>query len=132
MPEALTIHAFNHVALQTKRLEESIAFYRDVLGFRQISRPAFNFDGAWLYNAGIQIHLIVDERAADPGSSINSRADHFAFATHDVDEMERRLQALGVQYVRRLIQDRGIPQLFFHDPDGHVIEVGGPYSAIDR
>jgi hypothetical protein len=46
--------------------------------------------------------------------------------------MEERLRALGVPYRRSRIEDRGIDQIFFRDPDGWMIEVGSDYWAMDR
>ena len=132
MPKPLTIESLNHLARPTKRLEQSLRFYVDVLGCREISRPAFSFGGAWLFLAGIQIHLIEDlQTAPDPPSAINTRETHMAFAVPDVDAMEKRLQEHGIAYKRSLIVDRGIHQIFFRDPDGHLIEVA-KYGIIDQ
>ena len=78
MPQPLPIKAVNHVGRITKRVEESREFYRDVLGFREVARPNFDFPGAWLYNYGIMIHLIYNEAAADPEGEIQTRHDHLA------------------------------------------------------
>ena len=43
MPQPLPLQAVNHVGRTTKRVEESRNFYRDVLGFREVSRPNFDF-----------------------------------------------------------------------------------------
>lgn len=131
MPPPLTIRQLNHVARPTKRLEESRRFYIDVLGAREISRPAFSFRGAWLYLAGIQIHLIEDAGAPDPPEQINTRERHMALAVDDVDAMEDVLKLHGVAYRRNLIADRGIQQIFFRDPDGHLLEIG-KYGVIDK
>ena len=127
---SLAVESLNHVALQTKRIAESIQFYVDVLGAKVISRPAFTFGGAWLYIAGIQIHLI--ELGSPEGrGEIDTRGNHISFAVPDVDAAEERLRELGVRYERKLIEDRGVHQIFFQDPDGHTIEVG-KYGLIDR
>lgn len=131
MPPPLTIRQLNHVARPTKRLEESRRFYIDILGAREISRPAFSFRGAWLYLAGIQIHLIEDAGAPDPPEQINTRERHMALAVDDVDAMEDVLKLHGVAYRRNLIADRGIQQIFFRDPDGHLLEIG-KYGVIDK
>ena len=130
MPKPLEIEHLNHVARPTKRLEESKRFYLEVLGCREISRPAFSFRGAWLFIAGIQIHLIEDvQTAPDPPPAINTRETHIAFAAPDVDAMEERLKEHGVPYKRSLIQDRGIHQIFFRDPDGHLYEISQSKSS---
>lgn len=126
----LAIESLNHVAVQTRHLEESIQFYVDVLGARVISRPNFSFGGAWLYLGGIQIHLIELGTPAGRGE-IDTRGSHFALAVPDVDAAEARLKALGIAHKRKLIEDRGVHQIFFQDPDGHTIEVG-KYGLIDR
>ena len=100
------------------------------LGAKVISRPNFNFGGAWLYIAGIQIHLIEQGSPAGRGE-IDTRGNHMSFAVPDVDAAEERLKHLGITYKRKLIEDRGIHQIFFQDPDGHTIEVG-KYGVIDR
>ena len=126
----LSIESLNHVSVQTKHLSESIQFYVEVLGAKVISRPNFSFGGAWLYLSGIQIHLI--EQGSPTGrGEIDTRGSHFSFAVPDVDAAEERLKQYGVAYKRKLIEDRGIHQIFFQDPDGHTIEVG-KYGIIDR
>lgn len=51
--------ALNHVSRLCSNVKESIDFYKNVLGFVMIQRPeAFDFDGAWLFNYGVGIHLI--------------------------------------------------------------------------
>src|SRR5437879_5871789 len=131
MPSPLSIEHLNHIARPTKRLEESRRFWIDVMGAREITRPGFSFRGSWLYLAGIQIHLIEDAAAPDPSDLINKRSRHMAFAVPDVDAMETALKAHGIAYKRSLIADRGIHQIFFHDPDGHMIELG-KYGVIDQ
>jgi catechol 2,3-dioxygenase-like lactoylglutathione lyase family enzyme len=132
MPQAIAIQHLNHIARPTRRLEESRRFYIEVLGFREISRPAFSFRGSWLFGGGIQIHLIEDlVIAPNPPDGINTRETHIAFAVPDVDVMETRLEEHGIPYKRSLIKDRQIHQLFFRDPDGHLIELG-KYGIIDQ
>jgi catechol 2,3-dioxygenase-like lactoylglutathione lyase family enzyme len=124
MPEALPVSAVNHVGITTRRVEDSTAFYRDVLGFREVSRPNFNFRGAWLYNYGLMIHLIENEAAGDPTAEIQTRGNHLALHSDDLAGVERLLVAHGIQYRKNEIKDRGIKQIFFQDPDGHHIEIG--------
>jgi catechol 2,3-dioxygenase-like lactoylglutathione lyase family enzyme len=128
MSNPLPLTALHHLAVTTKRLEQSIAFYTGVLGFRPIERPNFAFRGAWLYGLGIQIHVI--ERrdiAPDPSAEhIDTRALHIALAVENADAhaaVADRLDRLGVAYVKQ-VNAGGIPQIFFQDPDGHHIEIG--------
>ena len=124
MPQPLAIESVNHVARLTRHLEESRAFYRDVLGFRELARPNFKFPGAWLYNYGLQIHLIVDDAAPLEKGEISTRADHLALHVSDIAAAERALIEHGIPYKSNYVADRDVTQLFFHDPDGHHIELG--------
>ena len=124
MPDPLPVTALNHVALTTRRLAESRAFYRDLLGFREVERPNFDFAGAWLTNCGLTIHLIESDRAPSPEGPIDTRGNHLALHADDLDAVARMLEERGVEFRRNRIPDRNIPQVFFRDPDGHVIEVG--------
>lgn len=124
LPAALPISAVNHIARLTRHLEESRAFYRDLLGFQEIPRPNFSFPGAWLYAYGVQIHLIVDDAAPWTSDEISTRADHVALQVDDIEGAAKLLEEHGVRYKRNYVADRDVTQLFFRDPDGYHIEIG--------
>lgn len=123
MTAPLPLRSLHHVARRTKHLEPSIAFYRDVLGFRQIPRPALSFPGAWLFDGSLQIHLLYDDSLGEPGGPIQTRDDHLAFYSDDVPAIERLLGEHGIAYRVNIQDDSGIRQIFFRDPDGHHVEV---------
>ena len=64
----------DHFSLRTRKLEETRAFFVEVLGLKEGRRPPFKFPGAWLYVAGQPVvHVIgIDDEsdqhlgAADP------------------------------------------------------------------
>ena len=121
----------HHVSRQTAKLEETRKFYADVLGFRELSRPPFNFRGAWLYGAGIQIHLIEEPFDAPP-AAINTRENHIAFAVDDMNAAEEALKFHGVPYRHNVVPERGTNQIFFRDPDGWLIEIGLYPAVMDK
>ncbi|PAN17504.1 hypothetical protein GQ55_3G128300 [Panicum hallii var. hallii] len=124
----LPLASLNHISIVCRSVEESLRFYTDVLGFVPIRRPgSFDFDGAWLFNYGIGIHLLQSE---DPGSlpekrEINPKDNHISFQCESMTAVERRLKELGIPYVQRCVEEGGInvDQIFFHDPDGFMIEI---------
>ncbi|CAO2181083.1 unnamed protein product [Urochloa humidicola] len=125
----LPLAALNHISVVCRSLQSSVHFYRDVLGFIPIRRPgSFNFDGAWLFNYGIGIHLL---QAEDPESmppkktEINPKDNHISFQCESLEAVQWRLKELSIRYVQRRVEEGGIfvDQLFFHDPDGFMIEV---------
>ena len=121
----------HHVSRQTRKLEETRKFYVDVLGFREVPRPNMNFAGAWLYGAGIQIHLI-DEPLDAPPSTINSKENHIAFKVTDMDAAEAALKEQGIAYKRNIAPERRSDQIFFRDPEGWLIELGSYPNPMDR
>ncbi len=123
MPEPLPIRSLHHVARVTRHLDESRAFYRDVLGFREIPRPQLGFPGAWLFNYGLQIHLLVNDAPQGPRELIETRDNHLAFYVEDIDAVERLLDEHAVTVRVNIQRDTNLKQIFFHDPDGHHIEV---------
>ena len=93
------------------------AFYRDVLGFRSISRPENERSGAWLEMAdGTQLHL--SERAGSPHPD-----QHFALMVDDLSAVRVRLgeAGAGFQQADDVFQTGG--RGFSHDPAGNRIEL---------
>jgi len=121
---SLPLKSLNHLGVLTRDLEKSKAFYRDILGFREVKRPNFNFAGAWIYNYGLMIHLIEGDRAAPADGNIETRGNHVALQADDLDAVQGLLDEHGIAYKVRHIADTGVKQIFFQDPDGYAIEVG--------
>lgn len=124
MTQPLPIRQLHHVARISRDPERSKAFYRDVLGFRELVRPNFSFRGAWLLGYGVQIHIIEHPAAEQKAwQQIDPRAGHLAFGVEDLAVVERLLAEHGIKYHKQ-VNAGGIPQIFFHDPDGHHVEIG--------
>lgn len=114
--------ALTHVNVRTHRLEEMIAFYRDVLGMRVGPRPNFSFGGAWMYVADNPVvHLVKVDAAPQPGPSL--RLEHFALAGVDLQSFVAHLDRLGVPHREGRLDDFRIVQVNLHDPDGNHIHV---------
>ncbi|TWT30071.1 VOC family protein [Blastopirellula retiformator] len=123
MTPPLPIRRLQHIAVAAADAVQSRDFYRDVLGFREVERPPFDFRGAWLCGYGIQIHVI--ERTTPLKTSIgdiDTRASHLAFEVEDPAAITTILEGHGIPYIQR-VNAGNIHQTFFHDPDGNPIEV---------
>ncbi|KAL8117332.1 glyoxylase I 4-like [Apium graveolens] len=124
----LHLKSLNHISLVCKSIEESMDFYKNVLGFAPVRRPgSFDFDGAWLFSYGIGIHLLQSE---DPKNmpkkgEINPKDNHISFQCESMGAVEKKLKEMGIDYVRQRVEEGGIyvDQLFFHDPDGFMVEI---------
>ncbi|CAI9114012.1 OLC1v1037483C1 [Oldenlandia corymbosa var. corymbosa] len=125
-PLALT--SLNHISLVCKSVEKSMDFYTNVLGFVPVRRPgSFNFDGAWLFSYGIGIHLLQSENpeSMPEKTVINPKDNHISFQCESMAAVEKKLIDMEIKYVRQRVEEGGIyvDQLFFHDPDGFMIEI---------
>lgn len=115
----MEINQLNHTAIHVSNLERSVAFYRDVLNLRQISRPAFDFDGAWFQTGPDQeLHIILSSttQTIPPDR-------HTAYRVADMAEAQAHLNALNVAYMGPKHRPDGALQLFLYDPDGHIVEL---------
>lgn len=126
MLSPLAIGRFNHVTLNCRDVERSIAFYRDLLGMRLMKRPGFSFAGAWLYRDGLgmMIHLNEIDGLPDPPEQIQTRHRHIAFRAEEFDAAVADLAERGIPFESRQLPDLGYRQAFLHDPDGNIIELG--------
>ncbi|KAG9443976.1 hypothetical protein H6P81_015316 [Aristolochia fimbriata] len=126
----LPLLSLNHVSFVCKSVSESVRFYEEVLGFVLIKRPSsFKFEGAWLFNYGIGIHLL--ECNSPEGvlpkkkGAINPKDNHISFQCSDMRLVMRKLEEMKIEYVTAVVEEGGIQvdQLFFHDPDGYMVEI---------
>ncbi|CAH1422553.1 unnamed protein product [Lactuca virosa] len=124
----LHLKSLNHISLVCRSIEESINFYTNVLGFIPIRRPgSFDFDGAWLFNYGIGIHLLQSEHPDNmpKKTEINPKDNHISFQCESMGAVEKKLKEMEIVYKRQRVEEGGIyvDQLFFHDPDGFMVEI---------
>ncbi|KAK3011912.1 hypothetical protein RJ639_011062, partial [Escallonia herrerae] len=125
----LPLMALNHVSRLCRSVEDSVDFYTRALGFVKIERPeALDFDGAWLFNYGVGIHLVQsrDEERLPRADHLDPMDNHISFQCKDMEAMEQKLKDLEIEYMKRTLQDENgatIDQLFFNDPDGFMIEI---------
>ncbi|KAL3747642.1 hypothetical protein ACJRO7_016445 [Eucalyptus globulus] len=128
MENPLQLKSLNHISLVCRSLERTVDFYQKVLGFVPVRRPgSFDFEGAWLFNYGIGIHLL---QAEDPhqmpaAGGINPKDSHISFQCESMATVEKKLEEMEIEYVKSRVEEGGIyvDQIFFHDPDGLMIEV---------
>lgn len=133
--ESIHVKCIDHVTLVVKDLEASRRFYVDVLGMREVPRPAFSFDGLWFQAGATQIHLIREYSGSGPAGNLvpqerrSSRTHHVAFLVDDAPGLVSQLQALRVPVLAPpKPRPDGYMQVFVTDPDGHVVELCSPPS----
>lgn len=124
-----------HFLIQTGDIDATRDWYVDVLGMREGPHPDFRFPVCWLYLGDEPVlHLTVGGEAvsdnrrkylgqqstATYGSGV---VDHVAFRATGLREMMADLDARGVAYTRRQVDDQGLFQLFLTDPNGVKVEL---------
>jgi len=117
----MPLERLDHVNIRTGNLTAMRRFYTEVLGLTDGWRPAFRFDGAWLYlGDGAVVHL-VDSGETAPGQA--PRLEHFAFTGRDLAAFLDRLRADGIAYRVRIVPGLDLRQVNLLDPDGNHLHV---------
>jgi glyoxylase I family protein len=113
-----TIH---HASLIVSDTEQSLLFYRDVLGMEQTERPNLPFPGAWLQIGAQQIHLLeLDNPDPTTGRPVHGGRDrHVAMHIDSVELLRNDLEQAGVVYTLSI---SGRKALFCRDLDGNALE----------
>ena len=113
--------AMNHFTILTDQLDETVNFYRDLLGLEPGDRPPFNFPGAWLYADGAAVLHVIAGRALPQDRA--GVIDHMAFSATGLVDTVKKLKARGIEYSLRRVDESNPWQLFFHDPCGAKVEL---------
>jgi catechol 2,3-dioxygenase-like lactoylglutathione lyase family enzyme len=109
----------NHVSMAVTDVEKSAAFYKALLGLKEVSRP-----GNGGINLGLGDGFLGLYKLPNPGT-----VNHFCIGVDafDPDVMAERLKAQGIQAtVDRNPANRtsGGDQLYFTDPDKTRVQLG--------
>jgi glyoxylase I family protein len=133
------LHHVNFCSTDVPALD---AFYREVLGLepepslnatRVMTEDGYAGKVAFVTDGAAQLHLA--ERDLGVGFRTNNvinplERGHIAFRTDDIEAFKRHLKEKGIPF-----SDYGDwamsnwHQIFFHDPDGNVVEVHQDRSA---
>ncbi len=125
------IHRLNHAVLYVSDLERSVAFYRDVLGFRRVPMTPDGFRGAAFLQAPDSTNdhdLGLFEIGAAAGRSAAGRSTvglyHLAWEVDTLDELAATAQRLTAAGALTGSSDHGTTKsLYGRDPDGLEFEI---------
>jgi catechol-2,3-dioxygenase len=122
----MPVQSFNHFNLRADRelLGKLRDFYVDVVGLKVGPRPAFNFNGYWLYIGDLAVlHLVEASDAPGAGHARHGTFDHVAFSCSGLADFEAHMRRAAVAYRRTEIPGSDIVQLFVQDPAGNGVEL---------
>ncbi len=117
----------DHTVLEVRDLEESAAFYRDVVGFEHRGRQG-----------PFEVMLITDDLALDLAEWPVNSSRHLAFGMdrETFDSTFARIKASGITFgdnnarpdnMQGPGRSSGVhgrtDSVYFHDPNGHLLEI---------
>ena len=108
----------NHVSLAVADVEKSAAFYKALLGLKEVSRP-----GNGGINLGLGTSFLGVYKIQPPG-----RVHHFCLGVDNYDPaaIADKLKAQGLQAridTNPANRTSGGDQLYFNDPDGAIVQL---------
>ena len=124
-----------HVNLCTTDVAAMDEFYRTVLGLEpepslnagRVTSQGYAGKVAFVTDGAAQLHIA--ERDLGVGFRTNNAINpvergHIAFRTDDIDAFKRHLREKGIPFSDYgAWAMKGWEQIFFHDPEGNVVEV---------
>ena len=142
-PRRLRITGLHHITIICSRLDQTVAFYRDLLGMRVV-KQTLNQDDP---NAR---HFFFGDASGRPGTVVScfeypqmepgkiglGSTHHFALGVESLEELRawrEYLTSRGVSCTEVL--DRTyFSSIYVRDPDGHIVEIAtaGPGFTVDE
>ena len=129
----MLISGLFHVAIRTADLDKTVSFYTNVLGLKEVPRPAnLTFPGAWLAVPNATGQVIVHVYAGSAAKDIEGRApanneagavDHISLMAQGYLKYRARFQTLGISAREQNPKGGANWQMFVHDPNGIKIEL---------
>jgi aspartate aminotransferase len=117
----------DHVTLASARMDDTIAFYGDILGLRPGPRPPLEADGVqvpgvWLYAEGGDspiVHIV----AREPKDGSTGAFDHFAIRSEGLLSFLDHLRTHAIDFKAKPVADTSDTQVHFLDPNGVKVEM---------
>ena len=121
---SMGVGVLDHYNVSTRKLDDTIRFYEDVLGFENGPRPPFDFPGAWLYSEGHPVLHVNDISPTDkPQRSDSGVIDHIAFGSRGFEPMKQHLAQKGIPFRVNEVPNSTRRQIFVQDPNNVLIEL---------
>lgn len=125
------LHGVLETSLYVSDVGRAVAFYRSVLGLREIPDTHFaNGRGAALQvGRGASVLLLFRAEITRVEGPLPAHgatgAGHAAFRidANDLPAWRERLRVHGVQIEREFVFDNNPPSIYFRDPDGNSLEL---------
>lgn len=115
--------AIDHVQLTVPPELEVVCrdFYANVLGLREIPKPAALMDrgGYWFEIGEVQLHIAIEAGATGAGSK-----RHLCLRVADLAAARAALSGVKMTITEEPITANGLERFFIRDPAGNRLEIG--------
>jgi catechol 2,3-dioxygenase-like lactoylglutathione lyase family enzyme len=142
-----SVNVLDHISVTVSDLERSLAFYRDVLGLKEVERHRLEGEGISKMAGKPDVVMQVVRLAAPqtPGILLDLQQylqpkgklsdaklgdvahSHICYGVPDVHGAYKELTALGVKFISEPVSfDLGwgiVHVVFLEDPDGYILEL---------
>lgn len=129
----MRVDGIDHIAINTVNIEESANYYKDVFGFREVSRANMG-DCILVYleiQPGTYLELFDLRGNVERGNSPENRQGlrHIAFGVKDIESWNRHLKAKKADFVMELTRMEPIHKdgILVRDPNGVIVELNADY-----
>jgi len=122
---------FRYTGIRVRDLKRSLAFYRKVMGLRQVDRGRMKAGGIFVQLRDPRSRQMLELNYYPRGTKYyerfksGSELDHLAFWERDVDTKYEELLANGATKAVEPFSEDGYRLAFVKDPDGIWIELIG-------
>jgi catechol 2,3-dioxygenase-like lactoylglutathione lyase family enzyme len=129
---------YHHMNLCTEDVSRLSNFYQSIFGLNRIqdeehglasAETANRYDGQVEFLGDGQVEFHITKKDHNTAFRMNMPINpiqngHFCFRTDDIEGFKKKLEEAGIPYADYgKWALKGWYQIFFHDPDGNIIEV---------
>ncbi len=129
----MKINGIDHIAINTIDIEESVKFYEDMFGFKEVSRADMG-DLTLVYleiKPGSFLELFDLRGNCETGSRPEGLQGlrHIAFDVDDIKAWEKRLKEKNAVFTMELTRMEPIHKdgILIQDPNGTIVELSADY-----
>jgi catechol 2,3-dioxygenase-like lactoylglutathione lyase family enzyme len=112
-----------NIVISPSQVDDTLRFYKDVLGLKEGFRPDFGRPGWWLYAGDHPVLHISLKNDIPPTLGATGSFDHIALNATGWPEMKAKLERLRIPFEEQLVDDNTALQIFFRDTNGLRIEL---------
>ena len=113
-----------HTMIRVKNLDESVAFYRDFVGLKEVRRKPIGEEATLVFlgDEGMSYFIELTYNHGVDDYELGDQFGHLAFHVDDVEEVVAKVEAAGWWY-RRSKPTASSKYIFIKDPNGYDIEI---------